>query len=939
MSLSTPQIAAQLDRVLSSDPTAAAVAIRATARQPWPESLTQRGRQFALRWCESSLAIREALCDNEQHDPTSAGLVVITPLATHEVAEDIAARLARGRVYQPEGWDIVRQLFQAKETDARLGRFAWMPQALIDGAAQGQYTPVANGFLDLETAWREVLHRFLGLKSARPDAVALLQWCTLPGSDASLRLLPAATRTDLTRWLGEAAGTAGAMVLACVDAGRTADALALGLVCGVVYAPAGVGQASLGQAAIRLERYVGDKHVGIAEGRAWSQAAEQAIRTAGSELANAAMRGALDRADSLLNELRIAEFAHLSDLLPSSLDQRMRAFAEGLLAHVAAPGEAKLARVEQLADGVLKHALAALQQQRMDRVEMARRLARWLMLPAPSAANVATAVGWQTDEGAFVDWARFRLLGGDELTELDHAYDAMRAAAIALRNAFDQPFAQALLQWNAQTPGADGRVVPIESVLDRVLGPIAASQPGLLLVMDGLSTSIYRELFSRINNLGWVEIVPADAEHPRGGDGPLPSALPPAGGGRRAASAWGLPFIGVAALPTVTEVSRTSLLCGRLALGTAANEKTGFASHPALLAHSRSEVPPRLFHKGDLADSTNLSQEVRATIANPHQKVVGVVYNAVDDHLSGPDQLHQRWALEDLRLLPPLLREAREARRVVVITADHGHLLEDGTTLVTGASAPDKVSDRWRPGRDARAPHEVAFSGGRVMTADNSKAVVCLWGESTRYAGRKNGYHGGVSPQEVTVPLSVIVPLGMNLAGWQLAPPAQPEWWELPHLAPVPAPALAPAPAARPAGGKAPSAPVAQTSLFEPPEAPAAQPSASAPAADDWVGALLASSIYASQRQLAARVALTDDKMRLLLVSLSERGGKLSRAALAQRLALPEVRLGGLLSAVRRMLNVDQAPVLTVDESAGTIELNRALLQQQFRISGHGAPR
>jgi hypothetical protein len=73
--------------------------------------------------------------------------VVITPLATHEVAEDIAARLARARVFQPEGWDIVRLMFQAKETDARLSRFAWMPQALIDGAAQGDYPPVANGFL------------------------------------------------------------------------------------------------------------------------------------------------------------------------------------------------------------------------------------------------------------------------------------------------------------------------------------------------------------------------------------------------------------------------------------------------------------------------------------------------------------------------------------------------------------------------------------------------------------------------------------------------------------------------------------------------------------------------------------------------------------------------------------------------------------------------
>ena len=39
-----------------------------------------------------------------------------------------------------------------------------------------------------------------------------------------------------------------------------------------------------------------------------------------------------------------------------------------------------------------------------------------------------------------------------------------------------------------------------------------------------------------------------------------------------------------------------------------------------------------------------------------------------------------------------------------------------------------------------------------------------------------------------------------------------------------------------------------------------------------------------------------------------------------------------MLSAVRRILNVDQATVLLVDETAGTIELNQSLLLQQFRI-------
>ena len=898
MSLSTPQIAAQLERVLASDPSTVALAIRAKARQPWPEALNQRGRQFALRWCESSLAIREALCDVEKHDPATAGLVVITPLATHEIAEDIAARLARARVFQPEGWDIVRQLFQAKETDARLGRFAWMPQSLIDGAAQGPYPPVANGFLGLETAWQEVLQRFLRIPTARPDAVSLLTWSMTTGADATLDQLPAAARTDVMRWLVDAAGSAGEMVLGCVEAGRTADALPLGLVCGVVFAPEGEGQAALGQAAIRLERFVNDKHIGVPEGRAWARAAEQVVRAAGLE----ATRAGLDRADALLRDLRVAECAHLSDLLPAALDQRMQDFALALSAHVAEPTEANLAQVERQADRVLRHTLMAAQPPRAERVEMARRLSRWLLTAPRSATSLQTAVTWQSDEGAFVDWARFRLLGGDEIPELSQAYSACREALIARRNKFAKPFAQALIEWNANKPALDGRLVPVESVLEHVLAPIAAAHPVLLLVMDGLSISIFRELFARSASHGWAEMVPSDI---------------------------GQALVGVAALPTVTEVSRTSLLCGRLTLGAAAQEKAGFASHAALLAHSRAGTPPRLFHKGDLADATNLAPEVRAAIADPHQRVIGVVYNAVDDHLSGPDQLHQRWTLEDLRLLLPLLREAREARRVVVITADHGHLLEDGTTQLASGE-----SDRWRPGTDSRAPHEVAVSGGRVVTSDGSNTVVCLWGESTRYGGRKNGYHGGLSPQEVTVPLSVMVPLGMNLPGWTPAPPAQPEWWELPPIAKSKEAKPAIAPPARPTGRK-PTAQTGQPQLFDTTELPPV----SASAAPDWISALLSGAIYASQRQLAARVALPDEKMRLLLTALSERGGKLSRAALAQRLSLPEIRLGGMLSAVRRMLNVDQAAVLVVDEAAGTVELNIALLQQQFRVVGQGGQR
>ncbi|MCB9124629.1 MAG: hypothetical protein H6643_08975 [Caldilineaceae bacterium] len=70
-----------------------------------------------------------------------------------------------------------------------------------------------------------------------------------------------------------------------------------------------------------------------------------------------------------------------------------------------------------------------------------------------------------------------------------------------------------------------------------------------------------------------------------------------------------------------------------------------------------------------------------------------------------------------------------------------------------------------------------------------------------------------------------------------------------------------------------------------------------------------------------------------MLTALDERGGKLSWSALAQRLAIQEMRLPGLLSAARRTLNVDQSPVLVIDESGRMVELNRPLLERQFGAS------
>jgi hypothetical protein len=155
----------------------------------------------------------------------------------------------------------------------------------------------------------------------------------------------------------------------------------------------------------------------------------------------------------------------------------------------------------------------------------------------------------------------------------------------------------------------------------------------------------------------------------------------------------------------------------------------------------------------------------------------------------------------------------------------------------------------------------------------------------------------------------------MLVPGWRPMPPTFPDWWQALPLPPR-AEAAAPAPSSpqkRPA--------IPQADLFGAPTQ-----------VGDWVSELLASSAYKTQRAMAARVAPADEDIRRLLEALAERGGKLSKAAVATRLALPPLRVTGFLSAARRVLNIDQSAVLVVDEPSGTIELNQSLLRVQFEL-------
>lgn len=861
------------------------------------ERLRQDGVEtYRIEQCDSTLAARIALLDEE---PGITVTVLVTALSEQDLGDDVRVRLAGRRLYPIDSWQIVKDLFQAQTIDPRLRGHGWLADRLLDLVPAAGLPSTPGGYLDAEVVWPLLLGRMIGLEGERPDLSLLLRWSSSAENVQRFIRLPQEPRRAIEDWLAAGVGPTATCILRCVAATEQPDALPIGLMLGVVHHPQANGR--LDRAAGRLERYLGGPtpEPGLVE--RWHAAATDAVRLL--ERDTRARNHLLHRAEEVLREVQAEEFAHLSDVLPLGFEQRLdrlgRLLGRGLEAGVPA-GELTEAR-----ESVRRHDLARREPRRLERVEMAFRLSRWLDGPASAPlSSLGEAARDYLALGSFVDWARSVMRGCEPARELSEGYARLVERVAARRESENRAFAEFLRDQTAAA-GRPSDLIPVEQVLDEVVAPLAVLAPVLVVLLDGMSPAVSRELLADLARLDWASL------------GPGGSPVRP----------------GLAAIPCVTEASRASLFGGRLQRGKAPDEATGFAAHPGLRSHCRTGSPPLLFHKIGLqeAGGTALAPEVREAIASTHKRVVGVVINAVDDNLLKGDQLDLRWTRDEIKVLPSLLYEARSARRVVVLLSDHGHLLDHQTTLRDGDGG-----ERWRSDDGRPVEGELAIRGPRVLLAEGHR-LIAPWSERLRYGARKNGYHGGLTPQEMVIPITVLAAGDLRPTGWSEVPDPTPDWWDI-------NPVMASPPAAEPRLKPPPRKTATNLcDLLESEPAPASPAVStgtepSPPSRPPWTGPLLASPLFAEQKKLGGRAVPEDAVFDGLLSALDGAGGKLTVTALARKLGLPVFRLRGLLAVAQRVLNIDGFTVLGRDEQSDTVELNRLLLLRQFDLVEEGRP-
>ncbi|MCF6522716.1 BREX-2 system phosphatase PglZ [Streptomyces sp. JJ36] len=926
-----------------------AVLLRSAPQWDGPdEPFWDDGNTARIAAAASPLAVHELVLDHLAEEATGpAVLVVLTDREQNELDPAILARAHKQRIDAVDRWDVVREAFGAHQVDRRLKEDNWAAEALLDAAPPGGWPRLAGGMLSRRTALSALALRRLrlgryaeGTASAEHtaptggslDIHTLLGWSLAPGGPQRLLELRGPERSGLAEFLGEEdqGGLAGRALVALVHAEHGPDAVAFGLVCAALWCHAEPDAATY-TARGRAERWFGERPPAEGEqfdalATAFGRAAEEYVGGllavvdgaggTGPEDVREARRTSdtvLERASVLARQFGAEAATRSSPLLPAGLDARFRAVGNAL---AAGEQDRLVPAVHALSDHL--RAGAPEVRARIERTRMAQRLVQWLSgEPASEAPTVADALSRHLTETGWVDRALEHIeAGGDPDPALRAAYDRLTAAVRERRHEIDRSFARSLAIWTAA--GTDpGTMLTVETFLERVVKPVVRSgteRRVLLLVVDGMSAAIATELGEELR-ASWAEFDPVAEGAPR----------------RRAMAA---------ALPTVTAVSRTSLFAGRLLQGSQQDESRLFAGLPLW-----GGAPAAVFHKDDLrAESAGETFGPALTEALADGRThVAVVLNAVDDRLAKEQKLGDgTWRAEHIPALLDLLRAAAAQGMAVVITSDHGHVVDRHGEK---AAADSPSSARHRPPGGEVGPAEVELRGPRVVAPEPGGSIVALWDADSRYTARKAGYHGGASLAEFSIPVLAFLPFGAAPPpGWRELGDQRPLWWllgERPQETGS-APALEPAPSLKRPDRRRPKKSqeeFARThdSLFDVSLVPAPEDAGAlvtpevVDPQDALVTALFASEVFQGQIGLLARKPPME-KVEQAIRALLDAGGTLPVTALAQRVSYPATRADGFAAILRQLLNYDGVQVLETLPDGRTVRLDLPLLRAQFGL-------
>jgi hypothetical protein len=814
-------------------------------------------------------------------------VAVLTSLTEAQLGTAVVLDADKQRITDLDEWSMLPALFGARDVVVPrpvrdLG--PWVPRALVALRRDRQYPPAPGGVLSAEHIVRSLLVSLLDLD--RIDDLELSTALTPlddPGVRARLQDLDAGSREGLVLAAAAHVDQHLGMALRAASAPGNVSVVAVGLVVGELWAGGGIPpDPATAAARVRVERYVGGLVSPMAAQRYGSAARLIAQRWLAQGDRHA--RDVFDQAEAVCGDLGWGEGARASDFLPAGLRARTERFAATIETAAGAPNPRASNEVDAALAAIEAHGARATFDRSFATAGMAARLVRWLAgHPGASRGAVDALTGYAAD-GAWAERALGDLWDGDTDRGLANAYQVLAHAVQASRRAQDA----AAGGWLTGNLLDAGDVVPVEGLLSQVVVPLSASGRVLLIVLDGMSAPTAVELVPEIEPLGWTELVRDTASRHRG--------------------------VALAALPTVTEYSRTSLFAGELLAGNQQIEKARFTA----------AVNGVLFHKDNLRSEAGhaLPSAVTSVIADPSRKVVAAVLNTIDDALASADVDAVRWSLRSIAHLEALLAAAHDAGRTVILTSDHGHVVERGSELRNVPQSPA----RWRhPSTGPVRADEVLVSGPRVL-APGGSAVLAV-SDGVRYAAKKAGYHGGASLAELTIPIIVFKPRGASTpVGWVDAPPQEPTWWNEPSRASAEAPTVHERQTTRGTRAADPAAPT----LFETEH----QATSTAPQTMGIGIAerLLTSATYAARRGITGRHPVDDAVTAAVVSALIAGGGRAHRDTLASAAGIPASTLAGLLAALRRVLNVDGYPVIDVDPDQVTVMLDEGLLREQFRL-------